>query len=88
MMEARKNQLISWNKCVKNAAAKYKQAEKIYRTQRLKYELTYDGIIIRSNPKKAQKDYLQAKNQMQLSISHLNWAQDGLNDFIDQSPSF
>ena len=81
MMQERQIQLESWIKCLKNANMLYKQAENKYRTQRLKEELTYDGIITRGNSEKA-------KNQLQLAISHMNWAQDGLNEFMDQRPSF
>lgn len=89
MMETqRRNQQESWNNCVKNAAIKYKQAENKYRTQRLKTELIHDGIIPNASRKKATKDYIQAKNQLELAINHKNWAQDGLNDFMDQCPSY
>jgi len=87
-MEDRVNQLESWNNCVKNALTKYKLAENNYRTQRLKAELIYEGVISNTNQKYTCKNYLQAKNMMQLAISHLHWAQDGLNDFMDQHPRF
>ena len=82
-MELRLNQLESWNRCVKNANIVYKAAEASYRTERLKGELINEGLIKSSNQKKSCKDYLQAKNKLQLAINHLKWAQDGLDDFMD-----
>ena len=87
-MEARQNQQEIWNKCLKNAAIKYKLAENNYRTQRLKVELINDGIIPNANHKNVNRAYLEARNQLQLAINHKNWAQDGLNDFMDQHPSY
>jgi hypothetical protein len=86
MLEERNIQLESWNICVKNANAAYKLAESNYRSKRLKDELMNEGLI--TNRKNIYKDYIKAKNKIKLAISHLHWAQDGLNDFIEQHPHF
>lgn len=86
-METRHNQQESWNKCLKNANTVHKDAETKYRKMRLKIELIHDGIIKSNNMKHTCNDFRHAKNQLELAINHLKWAQDGLNDFMDQHPS-
>jgi len=85
-MELRLVQLESWNKCLKKANAAYKVAETKYRRARLTIELSYDGIIKSNNKKYMYSEYYHAKNMLMLAINHQKWAEDGLNEFMDQRP--
>jgi hypothetical protein len=78
-------QKLQWELCVKNAQTNYKLAENDYRSSRLKEELVLEGVVKIKNIKRVHKDSQHAAYNIKMAIGHLNWAKDGLNDFMDQS---
>ena len=81
----RKLQQQQWEVCVKNAQNNYIVAENNYRSSRLKEELVLEGVVKAKNIRRLHQDSQYAAHNIKLAITHLNWAKDGLNDFMDQS---